>query len=55
MENATKALLRFKGVDESKLSKHGISSVRDNTQKTNLKDAKTKKGWRSFARIGKVL
>lgn len=40
--NATKALLRFKGVDESKLSKHGISSVRDNTQKTNLKDAKTK-------------
>ena len=39
--NAAKALLRYKGVDDSKLKNHGISSVRDDTNKTNIKEACT--------------
>lgn len=39
--NATKALLRFKGVSDSRLKNHGISSVRDETDKTNIKEAFT--------------
>lgn len=39
--NAAKALLRYKGVDDRKLKNHGISSVRDDSEKTNLKEART--------------
>lgn len=39
--NAAKALLRYKGVDDSRLKNHGISSVRDDTNKTNIKEACT--------------
>lgn len=39
--NATKALLRFNTVDNSKLNSHGISSVRTTSDKTNLNEAKT--------------
>ncbi len=39
--NAAKALLRFNAVEKSKLSKHGISSVRATDDKTNLREAKT--------------
>ena len=39
--NATKALLRFKNVESSKLNNHGISSVRTDSDNTNLKEAKT--------------
>lgn len=39
--NASKALLRFKGVEESKLKNHGISSVRSDTGKSNIKEAYT--------------
>lgn len=39
--NAAKALLRYKGVDDAKLKNHGISSVRDDSEKTNLKKACT--------------
>lgn len=39
--NAAKALLRFKFVDDRDLKNHGISTVRANNDKTNLKEAKT--------------
>lgn len=39
--NAAKALLRYKGVDDAKLKNHGISSVREETDKTNIKEAYT--------------
>lgn len=39
--NAAKALLKYKGVDDSKLRKHGISSISDDTNKTNIKEACT--------------
>ena len=39
--NATKALLRFNGIDDSKLMNHGISSERNGSNKTNLKEAIT--------------
>ena len=39
--NAAKALLRYKGIDDSKLKNHGISTVRDETGKTNIKEAYT--------------
>lgn len=39
--NAAKALLRFKSVDDQKLKNHGISTVRANDNKTNLKEAET--------------
>lgn len=39
--NISKALLRYKGVDEEKLKNHGISSVRDGSQKTIIKDSLT--------------
>ena len=39
--NASKALLRFNGIPDEKLNHHGISSVRNTTRKTNLKEAMT--------------
>jgi len=39
--NVTKALLRFKNISGDKLSNHGISTVRTQNNKTNLKEAKT--------------
>ncbi len=39
--NAAKALLRYKGVGDKKLKNHGISSVRNDSEKTNLKEACT--------------
>ncbi len=39
--NATKALLRFKGVANTRLNHHGIASVDDRAGKTNLKEAMT--------------
>ncbi len=39
--NATKALLRYKGVEDTKLKSHGISSVRNESEKTNIKEAYT--------------
>lgn len=39
--NASKALLRYKGVNDKKLKSHGISSVRCENNKTNLKEART--------------
>ena len=39
--NATKALLRHKGITDKKLDRHGISSVRHESKATNLKDAFT--------------
>lgn len=39
--NAAKALLRYKGIEDVKLNSHGISSVRDDTDKTNIKEAYT--------------
>lgn len=39
--NAAKALLRYKGIEDVKLNNHGISSVRDDTDKTNIKEAYT--------------
>lgn len=39
--NAAKALLRYKGIDDIKLKNHGISSVRNDSKKTNLKEACT--------------
>lgn len=40
--NATKALLRFKGVKEEQLKNHGLSSVRAENSKTNIKETYTK-------------
>lgn len=37
--NAAKALLRYKGIEDKKLKNHGISSVRDESEKTNIKEA----------------
>lgn len=39
--NASKALLRLNNVASSKLTNHGIATVRANNDKTNLKEAKT--------------
>lgn len=39
--NAAKALLKYNGIDDSKLNKHGVSSIRDDTGKTNIKEAYT--------------
>lgn len=39
--NAAKALLRYKGCDDNKLKNHGISSVREENSKTNIKEALT--------------
>ena len=39
--NAAKALLRYKGIDDKHLKNHGISSVRLDSEKTNLKEACT--------------
>ena len=39
--NASKALLRFKGISDADLNSHGVSSVRSNSEKTNLKNAYT--------------
>lgn len=39
--NMTKALLRYKGVDDSKLRNHGLSSVRDESEKTSINEAFT--------------
>lgn len=39
--NAAKALLRFKGVQDEHLNHHGISTVRNDSGKTNLKEAYT--------------
>ena len=39
--NASKALLRFNGISDNLLSNHGISTVRNDSEKTNLKDAYT--------------
>lgn len=39
--NSSKALLRFKSVDNQKLNSHGISTVRKISDKTNLNEAKT--------------
>lgn len=39
--NASKALLRYKGVDDRKLKNHGLSSVRDESNSTNIKEACT--------------
>lgn len=39
--NASKALLRHKGIDNNKLNNHGISTVRSSDNKTVLKDATT--------------
>lgn len=39
--NATKALLRYKGIDDNNLNNHGISSVRAGSDKTNIKEAYT--------------
>ena len=39
--NAAKALLRYKGIDDIKLKNHEISSVRNDSEKTNLKEACT--------------
>lgn len=39
--NASKALLRFKGVDDEHLRNHGVSSVREESDKTNIKEAYT--------------
>lgn len=39
--NAAKALLRYKGIDDQQLKNHGISSVRSESNKTNIKEAYT--------------
>lgn len=39
--NAAKALLRYKGIDNQHLKNHGISSVRSESNRTNLKEAYT--------------
>lgn len=39
--NVAKALLRYKGVADQHLNSHGISSVRTDTNKTNIKEAYT--------------
>lgn len=39
--NASKALLRYKGVVDKKLNSHGLSSVRSDSNKTNIKEAYT--------------
>lgn len=39
--NATKALLRYKGVNETNLSHHGLASDWNNSNRANLNDAKT--------------
>lgn len=39
--NAAKALLRYKGIDDQHLQNHGISSVRSESNKTNIKEACT--------------
>jgi hypothetical protein len=40
--NASKALLRYNGVEENKLKKHGISSIRNDRGITSIKKAYTK-------------
>lgn len=39
--NASKALLRYKGIEDNKLMNHGLSSVRNDSDKTNVKEAFT--------------
>lgn len=39
--NSAKALLRFKGTDDAKLKNHGISSVIDDSNRTNIIEAYT--------------
>lgn len=39
--NASKALLRYRGVNDNCLRNHGISSVREESAKTNIKEAYT--------------
>lgn len=39
--NATKALLRYKGIDDIKLKNHGLSSVRNDSNKANIKESFT--------------
>jgi hypothetical protein len=39
--NASKALLRYKGVDEKNLKNHGLSSVRTENNNTNIEEACT--------------
>ncbi|MGB8453238.1 MAG: YaaC family protein [Anaerocolumna sp.] len=52
--NASKALLRFKGIDNQKLNNHGISTVRANDDTTNLKEANTAvKGSGVLTELGK--